>query len=158
VIVIVLLLLTLQSVALTVVEEGTAALLLIVPILLLNVSTLVSAGVQVTIVETSTPDWLPTSAVAVNVIAVPGGPLVASALMVRLVTAGHTVTVALVVDVIAPSLAEIVVVPIVVAVLEAWTRPLFVPTVATAGSEEVHTHLLVTVSVLPSLKVPVAII
>jgi len=78
--------------------------------------------------------------------------------MVRLVTAGHTVIVALVVDVIAPSLAEICVVPIVVAVLDAVTRPVFVPTVATEESEELHTHLLVTFDVLPSLKVPVAII
>jgi len=152
-----LLLVTLQSVAVTVVDPEVA-LLLIVPILPLNVRTLVSAGVQVAIVETSTPDWLPTSAVAVNVIAVPGGPLVALALIVRLETAGHTVTVAEVVDVIAPSLAEIVVVPIVVTVLEDWTTPVFVPIVATAGSEEAHTHLLVTSDVLPSLKVPVAVI
>lgn len=157
-IVIVLLLVTLQSVAVTVVDEGTAALLLIVPTLPLNVSTLESAGVQVTIEETSTPDVVPTLAVAVNVIAVPGGPLVASALIVRLLTTGHTVTVAELVDVIDPSLAEICEVPIVVAVADDLTRPLFIPTVAMEGSEEVHTHLLVTLDVLPSLKVPVATI
>jgi hypothetical protein len=122
------------------------------------VSTEESPTFQVTISVTSTPDWLPTSAVAVNVICEFGAPLLALALMVRFVTTGHTVTVAEVVAEIAPSLAPIVVVPTVVTLDEAVTIPLFVPIVATEGSVEVHTHLLVTVCVLPSLNVPVATI
>jgi hypothetical protein len=77
---------------------------------------------------------------------------------VRSLTFGHTFTVAVVVAVIAPSLALIVVLPMLVAVDAAVTSPLVCPIEAVPGSDEVQTDLAVTVSVLPSLNVPVAVI
>jgi hypothetical protein len=161
---IVLLLLTLQSVAVTVVDKGVFPLLVVVPAPVLSMlRMLVSTIFQVTRVVTS--GFVPeTSAFASNVIVSVPGPTVTGpvplilVLIVRLVTVGHTVTVAAVDAVTVPSVAEICVVPTVVAVLEAVTYPEFAPTVATDWSDEVHRHLLVTFCWLPSLKVPVAVI
>ena len=154
----VLTLVTLQRVAVTVVDCPAVALSLIVPMSPLIVSTVVSAGFQVTSVATSTPDELPTVAVASKVIVSPGPVVVGDALMFRLLTTGHTVTVEVVVAVTDPSLALIVVVPIFVALDAALTNPLVCPTPATDESDEDHTDLDVTFSWLPSLKVPVAVI
>ena len=153
----------LQSVAVTVVDKGVVPLLVVVPAPVLSMlRMLVSTMFQVTIVVTSV--FVPeTSAFASNVIvSVPGftviGVVTLLAVIVRLVTAGHTVTVAGVDAVTVPSWAEICVVPTVVVVLEAVTYPEFGPTVATDWLDEVHRHLLVTFDWLPSLKVPVAVI
>jgi len=122
----VLVLLTLQSEAVTVVDKEVVPVLVVVPAPpLAMLRMLVSATFQVTIVVTSV--FVPeTSAFASNVIvSVPGatviGVVTLLAVIVRLVTAGHTVTVAAVAAAIVPSWAEICVVPTVVAVFEAVT-------------------------------------
>ena len=78
--------------------------------------------------------------------------------MVKALTTGHTVIVAVVDAVIAPSLAVIVVVPMFVAAEAAVANPLVCPIEATDESEEDQIDLLVTFCVLPSLNVPVAVI
>jgi hypothetical protein len=97
------------------------------------------------------------TALTIKVIAAPAAGLVVDGVTVMLVTTGHTVTVAVFVK--APSVAVMVVTPggdeIVVAAL---TRPLLGPTVATVVSDDCQVLLVVTLEVLPSSKVPVAVI
>jgi hypothetical protein len=74
-----------------------------------------------------------------------------------LVTTGHTVTVAVLVN--APSVAVMVVIPGGEAmVAAALTKPVLFPTVATVVSDDCHELWEVTFDVLPSSKVPVAVI
>ena len=155
-IVTVLVLVTLQSVAVTVVDWP--AVPCIVPVVPLIVSTDGLATLNVTMLATSTPDDPPTVAFASRVTTVPAEPLVGTALIVRLLTAGHTVTVAVVVAVTDPSLALMVLEPTVVTLDDAVTIPLVCPIAATDASDELQTDLLVTFSELPSLNVPVATI
>ena len=76
---------------------------------------------------------------------------------VMLVTIGHTVTVAVLVN--APSVAVMVVTPGGEAmVAAALTRPVLDPTEATVVSEDCQELFAVTFEVLPSSKVPVAVI
>lgn len=152
-----------QSVALTVVDAASAldpnVTVLSLGVSLVIESTVESPIFQVTISATGVPGALPTVAVAPTKSGVVCGALVPlGAVSVRSLTIGHTLTVAVVVAVIAPSLALIVVVPMLVAVEAAVTSPLFCPTEATDASDDVHTESDVTVCVLPSLKVPVAVI
>lgn len=79
-------------------------------------------------------------------------------MIARLLTVGHTVTVAAVGALKVPSLALICVVPTVVAVDDAVTFPLFSPTEATDASVDVHKHCPVTLEVFPLSNVPVATI
>ena len=147
---------TLQSAAVTVVDEPGVPT--IVPTLPLSVMTVLSVTVQVTTLVTSVPTVLPTVAFAKNVICWFCGALDALSVSVRSLTTGHTVTVAVVVAVMAPSLALIVVVPMFVAAEAAVATPLVCPIDATDESEEDQIDLLVTFCVLPSLNVPVAVI
>jgi hypothetical protein len=148
---------TLQSVALTVVDVPEVPIRSTVPSL--TVSTVESPTFQVTMLVTGVPAAPPTVAVAATVRTPPEGPLVPlGAVSVRLLTTGQTFTVAVVVAVIAPSLALIVVEPIEVALAVAVTSPVVCPIVATDESDEDQMDLPVTTSVLPSSNVPVATI
>jgi hypothetical protein len=148
---------TLQRLALTV-DVVPEAALPIVPTPLLMVMTLLLEICQLTILTTLVLAWPSTVAVAVNCTSCPVGAVSGLAVMARLVTDGHTVTVAWVGAVKVPSVAEMELVPTVVAVAAAVISPLFVPIVATAGSEDVHIHLLVTFDCVLSSNVPVAVI
>jgi hypothetical protein len=152
-----------QSVALTVVDAASAldpnVTVLSLGVSLVIESTVESPIFQVTISATGVPGALPTVAVAPTKSGVVCGALVPlGAVSVRSLTTGQTLTVAVVVAVIAPSLALIVVLPMFVTLDAAVTSPLFCPTDAVPGSDEVQTDLLVTTWVLPSLNVPVAVI
>jgi hypothetical protein len=138
-----------QSVALTVVDAASAldpnVTVLSLGVSLVIESTVESPIFQVTISATGVPGALPTVAVAPTKSGVVCGALVPlGAVSVRSLTTGHTLTVAVVVAVIAPSLALIVVLPMFVTLDAAVTSPLLCPTVAVPGSDEVQTDLLVT--------------
>lgn len=114
--------------------------------------------VQVTSLVTSCCVRLPEkTALAIKVMAAPAAGLVVDGVTVMLVTTGHTFTVAVLVK--APSVAVMVVIPGGEAMLDAaCTRPLLAPTVATVVSDDCQVLLEVTLEVLPSSKVPVAVI
>ena len=86
----------------------------------------------------------------------PAAGLVVDGVTVMLVTIGHTVIVAVLVN--APSVAVMVVMPGGEAMLAAaLTRPLLAPIVATVVSDDCQELSVVTFDVLPSSKVPVAV-
>lgn len=92
-----------------------------------------------------------------KVIWAPAAGFVVDGVIVMLVTTGHTVTVAVFVN--APSVAVIVVIPGGDAILAAaLTKPVLDPTEATVGSDDCQLLFAVTFDVLPSSKVPVAVI
>jgi hypothetical protein len=96
-------------------------------------------------------------AITVKVIWPPFGTLVGLAVTVMFVTAGQTLTVAVLVAV--PSVAVMVVTPGgLLMTAAAITFPSFRPIVATEVSDDVQRHFPETFDVLPSLKVPVATI
>ena len=113
---------------------------------------------QVTLLVTTCWFRLPEkTALTTKVIAVPAAGLVVEGVIVMLVTVGHTVTVAVLVN--APSVAVMVVVPGGEAILAAAvTSPELAPTVAVVVSDDCQVLLEVTFEVLPSSKVPVAVI
>jgi hypothetical protein len=147
-----------HNVAVTVVVMPDAVELTVAAPPLMDGITAVLEIVQVTALVTSCWLRLPEkTAFATKVMAVPATGLVVDGITVMLVTTGHTVTVAVLVK--APSVAVMVVMPGGEAMLAAaFTTPLLVPTEATVVSDDCQELCEVTFDVLPSSKVPVAVI
>ena len=147
-----------HKVAVTVVDIPEAVELTVAAPAEMDEITAVFEMVQVTRLVTSCAFRLPEkTALATNVIWVPAAGLVVDGVTVMLVTTGHTVIVAVLVK--APSVAVMVVTPGGDAMLDAaLTRPLLVPTLAIVESDDCQELCEVTFDVLPSSKVPVAVI
>ena len=147
-----------HRVAVTVVDRPEAVELTVAAPALMDGITAVFEIVQVTLLVTSCWFRFPEkTALAIKVIAAPAAGLVVDGVTVMLVTIGHTVTVAVLVN--APSVAVMVVTPGGEAMLDAaCTKPVLAPTVAEVVSDDCQVLLEVTFDVLPSSKVPVAVI
>lgn len=111
---------------------------------------------QVTLLVTFTTVLLPENvAFTRNVIVAPAVGVVVEGVTVRVLTVGQTVTVAVLENV--PSAAVMVATPGGLSIVEAAvTKPVFAPTVTKSLSED-QSLFEVTLDVLPSSKVPVAI-